>query len=76
MMNGMNFNGMTMSRLKQMAGMMNPHTLLSQMANTNPDFASILQASRGDYQKAFYDLAKKKGIDPEKFLDEKVKPFM
>lgn len=64
------------SRLKQMVGAMkNPHTILSQMANTNPDLASVLQASGGDYKKAFYSMAEKKGVDPNSFLDE-LKTFM
>lgn len=74
-MNGMN-NGMNMSRLKQMMGIMkNPHAILSQMANTNPDLASVLQASNGDYRKAFYALAEKKGVNPEDILNE-LKTFM
>lgn len=52
-----------------MAQTMNPHTLLSQMANTNPDLANVLQASNGDYQKAFYSLAKQKGVNAEEFLN-------
>ena len=69
-------NMMNISRLKQMAGMMkNPHMILSQMANTNPDLANVLQASGGDYKKAFYSLAQKKGVNPEEILNE-LKTFM
>ena len=56
------------SRLKQMAQTMNPHTLLSQMANTNPDLANVLKATNGDYEKAFYELAKQKGVNTDEFL--------
>ena len=74
-MNGMNpFENI--SRLKQMMGVMkNPHMILSQMANTNPDLANILQASGGDYKKAFYSMAEKKGVDPNSILNE-LKTFM
>ncbi len=74
-MNGMNPFG-NISRLKQMMGAMkNPHTILSQMANTNPDLASVLQSSGGDYKKAFYAMAEKKGIDPNSVINE-LKTFM
>ena len=69
-------NGMDISRLKQMASMMrNPHEILSKMANTNPDLANVLQASNGDYKKAFYSLAQKKGVNPDEILKE-LKTFM
>ena len=76
-MNGFTpYGGMNISRLKQMMGMMkNPHTILAQMANTNPDLANVLQASNGDYRKAFYTLAEKKGVNPEDILKE-LKTFM
>lgn len=70
------FSGMNISRLKQMMSVMkNPHTILSQMANTNPDLASVLQASGGDYKKAFYSMAEKKGVDPDSVINE-LKTFM
>lgn len=70
-MNGSNFNGMNISRLKQMMNTMkNPHMILSQMANTNPDLANVLQASNGDYKKAFYSMAERKGINPEDVLNQ------
>ena len=37
------------SRLKEMmSAVKNPHMILSQMANTNPDLASVLQTSNSD----------------------------
>ena len=76
-MNGFNpLGGMDIPRLKQMMGLMrNPHNILSQMANTNPDLASVLQASGGDYRKAFYALAEKKGVNADEVLKE-LKTFM
>lgn len=71
-----NFNPIGISRLKQMmVAMKNPHMILSQMANTNPDLASVLQTSNGDYRKAFYDLAQKKGVNPDDVIKE-LKTFM
>ena len=64
------------SRLKEMmSAVKNPHMILSQMANTNPDLASVLQTSNGDYKKAFYSMAQKKGINPDDVLNQ-LKTFM
>ena len=69
-------NNMNIPRLKQMmSAMKNPHMILSQMANTNPDLASVLQASGGDYKKAFYSMAEKKGVNPDDVLNQ-LKTFM
>lgn len=67
---------MNIPRLKQMMNAMkNPHMILSQMANTNPDLANILQASGGDYKKAFYSMAERKGVNPDDVLNQ-LKTFM
>lgn len=77
MINGMNsFGNMNISRLKQMVSTIkNPHAILSQMANTNPDLASVLQASGGDYKKAFYSMAERRGVNPDDVLNQ-LKTFM
>ena len=50
----------------------NPQAMLEQMMQTNPGMrqvTEILRQYNGDAGKAFYDLARQKGIDPQEILD-------
>ena len=57
---------------KQLQNSSNPMGLLNMMAQKNPklsDAITSLQNCGGDPQKAFYDLAKRKGADPSQVLN-------
>ena len=49
----------------------NPQAMLTQLMGNNPAMAqaqALIRESGGDPQKAFYALAKQKGIDPNEIL--------
>ena len=49
----------------------NPQAMLSQMAQNNPQVQqvmNIVNQNGGDPQRAFYQLAQQKGIDPNEIL--------
>lgn len=49
----------------------NPNLMLQQLMQSNPNVASTMNLVRqygGNPQKAFYEEAKKKGIDPNQIL--------
>ena len=51
----------------------NPQAMLSQMMQNNPQYSQIMNyinQNGGNPEKAFYKMAKEKGIDPENFLKE------
>ena len=63
-------------QIKQMIGMIkaagNPQQLLNQLMATNPNMKQAMEIVRqygGDANKAFYEIAKQKGIDPQEILD-------
>ena len=50
----------------------NPQLMLNQMMTNNPQLKQvidIINQSGGDPKKAFYSVAKQKGIDPQEILD-------
>lgn len=50
----------------------NPQAMVSQIMQNNPNYKKIQEIGKqynGDYEKAFYETAKKMGIDPEEFLN-------
>ena len=50
----------------------NPNAMLTQMIQNNPQLRSVMdmvQQSGGDPKKAFYDLAKQRGVDPNEILN-------
>ena len=60
-----------MSLVQAIRTAQNPNLMLQQLARTNPNVASamsLVQRYGGDPQKAFYEEAKKKGIDPNQIL--------
>jgi hypothetical protein len=51
----------------------NPHALLNNMASQNPQLKQVMEAINqhgGDPKKAFYDIAKERGIDPDEILNQ------
>jgi hypothetical protein len=51
----------------------NPQALLNNMASQNPQLKQVMKAINqhgGDPKKAFYDIAKKRGIDPDEILNQ------
>ena len=49
----------------------NPNMMLQQLAQTNPNVASAMNLIRqygGDPQKAFYEEARKRGVDPNQII--------
>lgn len=51
----------------------NPQALLNQMMQNNPQYSQIMNyinQNGGNPEKAFYKMAKEKGIDPDRFLKE------
>ena len=63
-------------QVKQLIGVLkssgNPQAILNQLMQTNPNMKQvmeIIQQYGGDANKAFYEIAKQKGIDPQEILD-------
>jgi hypothetical protein len=51
----------------------NPQALLNNMASQNPQLKQVMEAINqhgGDPKKAFYDIAKERGIDPDEILNQ------
>jgi hypothetical protein len=51
----------------------NPQALLNNMASQNPQLKQVMEAINqhgGDPKKAFYDIAKERGIDPNEILNQ------
>ena len=61
-----------LGQIKQMVQMFksmgNPQAMISQMAQNNPQVAQLINQAGGDPRKAFYDLAQRKGINPDEIL--------
>ena len=65
-----------MGNIKQMVNMIrgaqNPQALLNQMITNNPNAKQVMDLinqAGGDPQKAFYQLAKQKGVNPDDILN-------
>ena len=63
------------SPIKQMMNMVqmsrNPQAMIQQMMMQNPQMKQVMQIVQqygGDPMKAFYEVAKEKGMDPEEIL--------
>ena len=63
------------NQVKQMMDMVrnarNPAEMLSRLASTNPQVNQVMKLvqSAGDPKKAFYDLARQKGVNPDDILN-------
>lgn len=65
-----------MGNIKQMVNMIrgaqNPQALLNQMITNNPNAKQVMDLinqAGGDPQKAFYQLAQQKGVNPDDILN-------
>lgn len=60
------------SNLKQIIsmfkGIKNPQAMLNQMAQSNPQLKAILDASGGNYEQAFRNLAKQMNVDADEII--------
>ena len=54
--------------IRQFKSMSNPQAMVQQMLQKNPQVNSILQASNGNYEKAFRDMARKMNVDADEFI--------
>lgn len=60
-----------MSLVQAIRTAQNPNLMLQQLARSNPNVANamnLVQRYGGDPQRAFYEEAKRKGIDPNQIL--------
>ena len=54
--------------LKMLKASGNPMLLMQNAMTQNPQLKMVVDSANGDYQKAFYDLAKMRGINPDDIL--------
>ena len=61
------------NNIKQMAQMFknvsNPQQMISKAMNENPQLKAVLQASNGNYEKAFRDMAKQMNVDADEIIN-------
>lgn len=65
-----NFN-QALQTINQIKSSKNPNQMLQILASKNPNVANAINLANqygGDYQKAFYEEARKRGIDPNQIL--------
>ena len=56
--------------IKNLKAMSNPQAMLQQMMNKNPQMSSVIQASNGNYEQAFRNLAKQMNVDVDALINE------
>ena len=49
-------------------GLSNPNAMAQQILSQNPQIASLIQASNGDAEKAFRNLAQKMNVDADEII--------
>lgn len=57
--------------INQIKSSKNPNQMLQMLASKNPNVANAINLANqygGDYRKAFYEEARKRGIDPNQIL--------
>lgn len=54
--------------IQMFKGLKNPQALIDTAMKNNPQLKSIIDASNGDYEKAFRDMAKQMNVDPEEII--------
>ncbi len=65
-----NFN-QALQTINQIKSSKNPNQMLQMLASKNPNVANAINLANqygGDYQKAFYEEARRRGIDPNQIL--------
>ena len=50
-------------------GLNNPQAMAQQLVSRNPQLKAILDASNGNYEKAFRDYAKQMGVNPDEIIN-------
>ena len=55
--------------INNIKAMKNPQAVVMNAINQNPEIKAAIEASRGDYKKAFYTMAKQKGVNPDDILN-------
>ena len=55
--------------INNIRSMRNPQSVVMNAINQNPELKQIIDANGGDYKKAFYAMAKQKGINPDDVLN-------
>ena len=50
-------------------GLNNPQAMAQQLVSKNPQLKAILDASNGNYEKAFRDYAKQMGVNPDEIIN-------
>lgn len=56
--------------IKNLKAMSNPQAMLQQMMQKNPQVSSMIQASNGNYEQAFRNLAKQMNVDADALINE------
>ena len=60
------------SMMSAISGAQDPNMMIRQLMNNNPQMkqvADVINQAGGDPRKAFYDLARQRGVDPQEILD-------
>lgn len=47
----------------------NPQAYIQQQLNNNPQFKSVIQASNGNYEKAFRDMCKQMNVNADEIIN-------
>ena len=55
--------------ISQLKTISNPQATIQQMAQQNPQLRSVLQASNGNYEKAFKDMARQMNVNPDEIIN-------
>ena len=55
--------------INSIKSMRNPQSMVMNAINQNPEIKSFVDASGGDYKKAFYAMAQQKGVNPDDILN-------
>ena len=70
MLQKLNQNPMQM--LNMVRNAKNPHAMMNQLINTNPQMKQVMDivnANGGDPKSAFYKMAEQRGVDPNSILN-------
>lgn len=69
---GLKISPQTIQMIKMIRSAGDPQLMLRQVLQTNPQLQQVMEIVRnygGDANKAFYDIAKKNGFDPQEIMD-------
>ena len=69
---GLKISPQTIQMIKMIRSAGDPQLMLRQVMQMNPQLQQVMEIVRnygGDANKAFYDIAKKNGFDPQEIMD-------